>query len=73
MVVMSDELRAKKSAAGKLGAAALRAKYDPMVYTASARAAFMGSFPSKEALREHMLEMARKSAEVRRARRNADF
>ena len=84
-MVVSPELSQKRSRAGRIGAAVLRSRYDPVEYTSAGRAAFLRRFlpadPSlseKEAhlravaaRRAYMLQLALKSAKVRAKRLEA--
>lgn len=78
-----------RSASGRIGAAVQQSRHDPREYTQNARQAFLSRFwpddpmlPPEEAerrakagLKAHMLRLALRSAQVRRARagrRNGD-
>jgi hypothetical protein len=83
--MISEELSRKRSMAGRIGAAVLRSRYDPMIYTSAGHNAFLRRFmpddptlSEKEAhlramaaRRAYMLQLALKSAKVRAKRLEA--
>jgi len=81
-MTVSPQVHRQKSWAGRIGASVLRARHDPIEYTAAGRESFLRRFwpndpaLSKEeaekraraALRAHMIRLALASAKARAAR-----